>query len=383
MFIAFTLFSLLNAFILFSSSGKKNRGNTYLALLFICVTLRSLTAGIALKALPPFLQKTFYNNLSPVFFLFGPILYFYIRHEVLEISFKLKRDFVHLLIFFISVINMIPYYMNFNNFKPEYIELTRQNPFISLYHDYWWFNSPVYFIGGPILTLIYLTLSLYTVSTRNQLLSKKISASGYEELIKWLYFIIIIFYAFSTSNLIFASYVYLTGNQLYMIPPIVTGILFLYLNAQIYKYPQVLFGIKFSKSPKTKPINHFNQAKPPIVIESDFESKFNQRLEQYRLSKEYLAPDFTMETMAKDLEIPEYIFKNYFKDHLKVKFKDLRNELRIGHFCETVGKEDLKRYTANALAQKFGFSDMKSLKKAFDMCQPESYETFHSKLMSQ
>jgi AraC-like DNA-binding protein len=162
----------------------------------------------------------------------------------------------------------------------------------------------------------------------------------------------------------------------------VTGILFLYLNAQIYKYPQVLFGIKFSKSPKTKPINHFNQAKPTIEIESDFESKFNKKLEQYRLNKEYLASNFSMENMAKDLEIPEYILKNYFKNHLKVKFKDFRNELRIEHFCETIDKEDLKRYTANALAQKFGFSDMKSLKKAFDVCQPESYETFYLKLMS-
>jgi len=382
MFIAATLFSLLNAIILFASSGKRNQGNKYLAFIFLYVTLRGFASGIALQALHPFLQKLFFNNLLPLFFLFGPITYFYIRLEVLDIPFKIKRDFKHLLVFSLSFINMVPYYMSSTNFKNGIIELSLQNPLSYLYVNFWMFDSPAYYIGGPIHNLFYLTLSLYTISNRSNSLSKKLHDASFKELINWLYLFITVFYAFTISNIIFATYVYVTGNSLNLIPPMVSGILFLYLNVQIYKHPQVLFGIKFSKSPNANSIVHINKAKPQIALETSFEIRFNQHLEQYHVNKAYITSDFTMAFIASDLEVPEYILNNYFKNDLKVKFTDFRNEFRIKYFCETINKEDLKRYTANAIANKYGFSHIKSLKKAFDACQPESYEAFHSKLTS-
>lgn len=382
MFIAATLFSLLNALILFASSGKRNQENKYLALIFLYVTLRGFASGIALQALNPFLQKLFFNNLLPLFFLFGPIIYFYIRLEVLDISFKIKKDFKHLLVFSLSFINMLPYYMNSTNFKNDIIELSLQNPFAYLNVNFWMFDSPIYYIVGPIHTLFYLTLSLYTISNRNKALSKKLSAESFDQLINWLYIFITIFYAFTISNCIFATYVYVTGNSLFLMPPIVSGIIFLYLNVQIYKHPQVLFGIKFSKSPNANPIIHINKAKPIIALDTSFEMKFNQKMEQYQVKKAYNTSDFTIAFIANDLEVAEYILIDYFKNYLKVKFTDFRNELRIKDFCETINKEDFQRYTANAIANKFGFSHINSLKKVFDTCQSESYEAFHSKLMN-
>lgn len=382
MFIAATLFSLLNALILFASSGKRNQGNKYLAFIFLYVTLRGFASKIALQALNPFLQKLFFNNLLPLFFLFGPIIYFYIRLEVLDISFKIKRDFKHLLVFSLSFINMVPHYMSSTNFQNDFIELSLQNPLSYLFVNFWMFDSPIYYIGGPIHTLFYLTLSLYTISNRNKALSKKLSTESFDQLINWLYTFITIFYAFTISNCIFATFVYVTGNSLFLMPPIVSGIIFLYLNVQIYKHPQVLFGIKFSKSSNANPIVHINKVKPIIALDTSFEMKFNQKMEQYQVNKSYNTSDFNMAFIANDLKVPEYILNNYFKNQLKVKFTDFRNKYRIKDFCETITKEDLQRYTANAIANKFGFSNIKSLKKAFDACQPESYEAFQSKLMS-
>ena len=382
MFIAVTLFSLLNALILFASSGKRNRGNAYLAILFLGISIRGLTSGVSLLALHLTLQKLFFNNLLPLFFLYGPLVYFYVRHEVLDIPFKLKRDFKHLLVFSMSIINVIPYYMSSNAFKESVIALTIKNPLNYLHVHFWIVDSPVYYTGGPIHTLFYLTLSLYTISNRNKTLSNKLSAESFEKLINWLYTFITIFYAFTISNLIFSTYVLTTGNSLSNLPPLISGALFLYLNVQIYKHPQVLFGIKFSKSTNGNPIVHINKAKPIIALDPSFEMKFYQKMEQYQVNKAYNTSDFTIAFIAKDLEIPEYILNDYFKNQLKIKFINFRNEYRIKDFCETITKEDFQRYTANAIANKFGFSDIKSLKKAFDACQPESYEAFQSKLMS-
>lgn len=282
MFIAVTLFLLLNACILFASSGKRNRGNTYLAILFLGMSLRGFTSGASLLALHPTLQKLFFNNFLPLLFLFGPLVYFYIRNEVLDIPFKLKRDFKHLLVFLMSFINVIPYYMSSNAIKESVIALTIKNPLNFLHVNFWVVNSPVYYTGGPIHTLFYLTLSLYTISNRNKTLSNKLSAESFEKLINWLYTFITIFYAFTISNLIFSTYVLTTlttGNSFSNLPPIVTGILFLYLNLQIYKHPQVLFGIKFSKSPNANPIVHINKVKPIIALDTSFEMKFNQKME--------------------------------------------------------------------------------------------------------
>ena len=382
MFIAVTLFSLLNALILFASSGKRNRGNIYLGILFLCISLRGFASGTTILALHPILQKIVSNNLLPLFFLFGPLTYFYIRHEVLDISFKLKRDFKHLLVFSMSLINMLPYYLSSNACKESMIALTIKNQLYFLRVHLWFIDSAAYYIGGPIHTLFYLTLSLYTVSIRNKTLSNKLTAEGFDKIIKWLYIFITIFYAFTIANLFFSLYVFLTGNLLPIMMPLVTGILFMYLNVQIYKHPQVLFGIKFSKSPNGNPIVHINKTKPIIALETSFEMKFNQKMEQYQVNKAYNTFDFTIAFIAKDLEVPEYILNDYFKNQLKVKFIDFRNEYRIKDFCATINKEDLKRYTAHAIANKYGFSHTKSLKKAFDTCQPESYEAFHSKLMN-
>jgi AraC-like DNA-binding protein len=382
MFIAVTLFSLLNAYILFASSGKRNRGNIYLGILFLCISLRGFASGTTILALHPILQKIVSNNLLPLFFLFGPLTYFYIRHEVLDISFKLKRDFKHLLVFSLSIINMLPYYLSSNAYKESMIALTIKNQLYFLRVHLWFIDSAAYYIGGPIHTLFYLTLSLYTVSIRNKTLSNKLTAEGFDKIIKWLYIFITIFYAFTIANLFFSLYVFLTGNLLPIMMPLVTGILFMYLNVQIYKHPQVLFGIKFSKSPNGNPIVHINKTKPIIALETSFEMKFNQKMEQYQVNKAYNTFDFTIAFIAKDLEVPEYILNDYFKNRLKVKFIDFRNEYRIKDFCATINKEDLQRYTANAIANKYGFSHIKSLRKAFDACQPESYEAFHSKLMT-
>ena len=382
MFIAVTLFSLLNALILFASSGKRNRGNIYLGILFLCISLRGFASGTTILALHPILQKIVSNNLLPLFFLFGPLTYFYIRHEVLDISFKLKRDFKHLLVFSLSIINMLPYYLSSNAYKESMIALTIKNQLYFLRVHLWFIDSAAYYIGGPIHTLFYLTLSLYTVSIRNKALSNKLTAEGFDKIIKWLYIFITIFYAFTIANLFFSLYGFLTGNLLPILMPLVTGILFMYLNVQIYKHPQVLFGIKFSKSPNGNPIVHINKTKPIIALETSFEMKFNQKMEQYQVNKAYNTSDFTIAFIAKDLEVPEYILNDYFKNQLKVKFIDFRNEYRIKDFCATINKEDLQRYTGNAIANKYGFSHTKSLKKAFDACQPESYEAFHSKLMN-
>jgi len=382
MFIAVTLFSLLNALILFASSGKRNRGNTYLGILFLCISLRGFASGATLLALHPTLQKLFFNNILPIFYIFGPLGYFYIRHEVLDISFKLKRDFKHLLVFSMSLINMIPYYLSSNAYKESVIALSVKNQINFLYVHFWVVDSTAYYVGGPIHTLFYLTLCLYTVSNRNKTLANKLSAEGFDHLTKWLYKFIAIFYVFTLANLIFSLYILVTGNLLIILPPIVTGAVFLYLNVQIYKHPQVLFGIKFSKSHNGNPIIHINKVKPPIALEPSFKKEFNQKLEQYHVNKDYTSADFTMAFIAKDLEMPEYVLNAYFKNELKVKFTDFRNELRIKYYCESINKEDLKRYTANAIANIYGFSNIKSLKKAFDTCQPESYEAFHSKLMN-
>lgn len=382
MFIAFALFSILNTLILFASSGKENRGNTYLALIFLCVSIRGFESRISLLALHPTLQKFFFINFLPLFFLFGPVLYFYIRYEVLGKSFKLKRDFKHFLVFSMSIINMIPYYLNSNNFKDNVIELAIENPIKYLRIDSLMANYQVYYIGGPIHSLFYLTLSLYIVSNKNKQLSKKLNDDAYEVLIKWLYTFITIFYAFIISNLIFATYVYITKNQLHILPTIFTGILFLYLNIQVYKHPQMLFGIKFSKSPSGNRIVHIKKVKPIIALDTSFEIKFNKKMEQYQVNKAYNTSDFNLAFIANDLEVPEYILNDYFKNHLKVKFTDFRNEIRIKDFYETINKKDFQRYTANAIANKYGFSHINSLKKAFNVYQSESYEAFQSKLMN-
>jgi hypothetical protein len=386
MFIALALFSLLNASILFASSSKTYNGNTYLGYVFLILAFRSIISGEALRTLPIQIRHFVFIYLLPIvlplFFSLGPLLYFYVRQEVLNISFKFKRDFKHLLIILLSFINMFPYYMSSLALKIGNMDVFFQNPGSHVQVDVGLATSAMYFIGAPIHTLIYLTISLYTISNKKQFMANKLMPDSFELLSKWLYFILIIFYAFAVLSLIVSTYAMVTGDALYKLAPIVSGIIFLILNIQFYKHPQIIFGIKFSKSTNSLNFVHINKSKNEVKFTSSIESNFNQKIDQYRISKEFLKSEFNTAFIAKNLEIPEYIINNYFKTELKIKFIDFRNELRIAYFCETIRKEDFNLYTSNAIATKFGFSHMTSLKKAFDKCQPESFETFYSTLMS-
>jgi hypothetical protein len=385
MFIAVALFSLLNACILFASSSKKYRGNTYLGYLFLIIALRGFTSGEVFRDLPINIRQFIFIYLLPfvlpLFFSIGPLLYFYVRQEVLNISFRFRQDFKHLLILLLSFINMFSYYTSSLALKKGNMDIFFQNPSTHVKVNLGLTTSAIYFIGSPIHTLFYLTLSLYTISNKNRFIANKLKPIGFELLSKWLYFILTIFYALAVFNLIISTYTLVTGDTLFILPPIITGIIFLILNIRFYKHPQIIFGIKFSKSNNSLNFSHINNRKSEVKFTSSFESNFNQKIDQYRISKEFVKSEFNIGLIAKDLDLPEYMVNNYFKTQLKIKFIHFRNELRIAYFCETIKKEDFNLYTSNSIAKKFGFSNITSLKKAFDTCKPESYETFYSTLI--
>jgi AraC-like DNA-binding protein len=380
MFVPALLFSLLNALVLFFAAGKKNTGNAYLGLLFLLIALRGFAMPNLEEIISPFFKLILCYHSFPSFFLFGPVFYFYFRYEIIGTRFHFKRDYLYLLPCFLAAINMIPYDVRSIDFKENLIHLAEKNDLINLQLDLLFLDSKWYFILGPIHTLVYLIFCLYLLRNKFKFDSQKLELNGFKLKEHWLKLLLTCFILFTLINLASLAYVQFTHQNLHQITLIVSSTIFIFININLYKYPQLIYGIKFYKSSNKIDLAVFRNKKKAIRMDDAFEVNFKNQIAQYQSTLDYLKPNFGYTDLIKDLNSSKYLVDNYFKNNLKIKFIDFINELRINHFKKSITQEDLKRFKLKEITLRFGFKNVASFKKAFQNSQIESFEEFKRNL---
>jgi len=380
MFVPALLFSLLNAFVLFFAAGKKNIGNVYLGLLFLLIAFRGFAMPNLEVVIAPFFKLIFCFHTFPCFFLFGPVFYFYYRYEIIGTRFHFKRDYIFLLPSFLAAINMIPYDVRSIDFKENLIHLAEKNDLINLQLDLLFLDSKWYFILGPIHTLVYLIVCLYLLKNQFKFDLQKLEIEGFKLKERWLKLLLTCFILFTLTNLASLAYVHFTQRNLHQITLIVSSIIFIFININLYRFPQLIYGIKFYKSSNKNDFGVLKNKKKAIRMDDAFEVNFNNQIALYQSTLEYLNPNFGYTDLIKDLNSSKYVVDNYFKNMLKIKFIDFINELRMNHFMKSITKEDLKRFKLKEITQRFGFKNVASFKKAFQNSQIESFEKFKKNL---
>ena len=159
--------------------------------------------------------------------------------------------------------------------------------------------------------------------------------------------------------------------------PIIVLLLF---NLEIYNYPQILYGIKFTiDSEKSKTI-FSKKAGKKIMIDHDFIQQYEQKMLEYQENLTFLGPAISVQQLAEDLNSPKYRVDYYIKNELKSNFAEIKNRYRIEYFIKSFHPSDLEKYTLDAIVKTYGFSNTQTFKREFAKVYNENFTDYLKKI---
>jgi AraC-like DNA-binding protein len=353
----------------------------YLSLIYLMIAMSGFTLVPVLRELNPFLQIVFFTNFAPFVILIGPITFIYFRFIVDGSHFSLKRDFKHLLPFFIAFINMIPFYFSDLVAKKILLNQVLQNYHRIFEIDYYWFSSKYYYLLTPIYTLGYLITCFVYLDKNYKKIINTIEINARTNYIKWLTYLLVYFSLLIFLQIILVYYSYISNKPMIYQPIFVIPIIVLLLfNLEIYNYPQILYGIKFTiDSEKSKTIFSKKSGKK-IMIDHDFIQQYEQKMLEYQENLTFLGPAISVQQLAEDLNSPKYRVDYYIKNELKSNFAEIKNRYRIEYFIKSFHPSDLEKYTLDAIVKTYGFSNTQTFKREFAKVYNEKFTDYLKKI---
>lgn len=368
----FCLFVII-ASIIFFYSGKANKYAFLLSAYLIIFSIYPLTYHFAFYSDNDFILAIVFYNFSPLYFLGGPILYFYVQGTLKD---KIKWKPIHLLHLIptiIFTINAFPYMFSAFNHKLEIAHLIHQNPENLKSLQYNWFIPN---IGGLIMRPI--TVSLYIIGSFIELY--KTNKSPQQEtrqlniITRWLITLLCISFLFMAvygyaGILATQNDIRTTFTVLQRINYVIAG-LFLVIPLTIMMFPQILYGLPVRDITKSMPatVETYNTKKyiqSGIKNQEAFKILSQKILEYFDAEKPYLKQNFTLTELAAALHCPQHHISYCFSDFLDTTFTKLRSTKRIEYAQNLLKEKTSKDLTIDQIAEMSGFSSRSTFFSTF------------------
>ncbi len=371
MILFLSLFTLFLTCILTSYNLSINKNVIYLSGLLFLLSLSGLLHYFVILSNSENGIAFFYTHFMPVLYLQGPMLFLYVNGTLKdEFTFNWKKG-LHFVPFIIAFISISNYYFVPWEVKLKIAKAIIASPEILLSIDV--YNIGNHFVNLPARTL---TLLLYSIATLYILIrysiKNKVNPPLSDKIIKWLYFITIIVIICATSY-IGLIYEFVINNiktrqeiskELYNY---ITAFSFSLIPLIMLLFPEVLYGIPkvkrkkidLFKSNNTNFVNNITLVDEEQVIKDENpEMKELANLIQYYLitEKPFVDPKFSINDLAKQLDVPKHHLYYCFNSILKTKFTTLRSQIRVDYAKEFLLNGELEQLSMEGIWPKTGFS---------------------------
>jgi len=395
------------AFLLFFFNRNKNANSIFLFLLLLFIAIHGVLQSSIMNKGPLTLIVIFFNNFSPLYFLIGPMLYFYVRGTLTDRSSLSKKDLLHFIPAAIVLMNVMPYW--FTSWKYKYsvgLDISKSLNTVRTFDDNWLIPSSVNFTVRGALILIYVFASIFLLfRSRLKNSEKKLIPEDQRRVTyAWLNILVIcmllatIGYYMSALILILspapengmAYSFFVTFNYICFIPLLIIPLALLF-------FPQILYGIPIlrvsgdhkasvvsingSTEQKLIPVekNHEQKEELPVTdeqIEEGLVESAQTIMEYIKNEKPYLDKDFSMDKLAQAMQLPRHHIYFCMNRVLKVKFPELRKQLRIQHARHLLEEGKNKTLSIEGIGIQSGFSSRSNFFTAFKSevgCTPSEY----------
>jgi hypothetical protein len=352
--------TLFTSFMTPSIIFLKSRGslfanpNIYLAILFFisgiyCLTVYSMSLGHSLL-----FTVLLYGNFSSIYFLIGPLLYFYLRSLRTGKTQLKGADIWHFLPFLVVFIDTIPYYFSPYAYK---IEVVRQ-----VFSDWtamfsiklgFVFNSAHLYLMRPLLLTFYSFWGLVYLK-KNNLYFFKATRLGFWLsvfiLLQWIVFVGMssVFLGVWLENRFGYSFLNHPSEIKY-----ISLLAYMVMVCTLYLFPQVIY----------LDVDKFKRVLTP---QDEYWWQFDQAINDcYIFNKPFLQPRLTLDQLGELVQKDKKELNDFFELYLFTNFTDEMNRLRIQYAKNLIKQGCLKKSCLKGLFKDSGFENDEKLNYFF------------------
>lgn len=305
----------------------------------------------------------------PFLFLNGPIFYFYVK-SLIDIRFRFQlKDSLHLLPFlFVSIYRLVTLNESVN---PA---------------DFYSIDMPVrYLVVYTLISLsivVYLMLILMLHRKHKQNLSNYFSTSSHTLSLDRVVLVIVLF-ACSSILEFFAPLIPVfhsnEANAVFWFNQLNLGIMgFLLLIIGLLQ-PAIFDSQAINTEERKVATNKYQRSGLTKVVMTQIGNSIINYLQQ---NKPYLNPEYTLENMARDLNITRQNLSQTINDELGKNFYQLINEFRVEEFKRLINDPSMNYLTFTGMAYEAGFNSKSAFYRVFKEVTGETPSAYRDRQTS-
>jgi AraC-like DNA-binding protein len=366
--------------LLFSKNAAKSYADYVLSILLL-VHCWSVILFLILYSEYILLFPHVFKTGLPLNFLIAPCSYLYVRAVLLNEKKFQKRDVIHLIPFFIVLINYIPFYLLPVNEKVTVIQNSLNYWPDTFKYQAGFLPENFSILFRLILAIIYLVLQWNLILSYKKVHKESSIQIQISNVLKWLKLFTI------TSTVIFFGIIgfmltvfflpsYYNDDLLMQIPSLLVSVGFFVMAAYLLTHPEILSGLPFVKY-KEVPSDVINDKSYMLpYINEDYKLEMERIVDFFKTEKPYLNKDLNINQVSVALAIPSRELSFIINNHFGQRFNDFLNKYRIEYITKKINKEYLSNYTIEGIASEAGFASKSTFNLAFKkyhQCTPTEY----------
>jgi len=347
--------------LLFGTSNSKS--NYFFVVFLFSINLYYLSHlfWVVLQDIP--LSVIFVNHFTPVYFLTGPALYFYVK-SILEGGYRFKKEhLLHLIPFLIQLIAISGYLFTPVQQKAELLKVLLEDPQNALNLQFNFFFSPVGNFAFRLLSVfIYIGLSTYVLfANRHQFKSYKRTFLWLGSLLFSFFFLLLSYTVLITE--VFSdptSLFYMVTGNLSILSLISIGLIsFLPLL-----FPHIIYGKALIKEMDNKDKKQ-NRKRLEALPNKKMLDLYNKIDAFFKDKEPYLERSFTLPQLAKELGAPLHHVQKAFKEVGKTTFVEYKTKYKIRWSKKALFDPLFKNDTIDSVGMCAGFNSKSQFYAAF------------------
>ena len=345
-------FQLLFVSVFLFTHRKGNRtSNSLLGLVFLLFSISLGDFALRMSGIE-FRIQVFHLIDDGFFFLYGPLIYFYVRRVVyVDLRWKVK-DLFHLIPYLAWCLYLVYTVVALN--PEEQRQVTQKIVTASL-------PAWMYLVGLSVYvyTITYLWLANRTVNTYRSVIKNKYSSVDKINL-SWLKFILQSFAAITVIAMIH-NVIPVLGNFIFLYASLILLLIFtfFFINRVLVKalnQPEIFAGIELEEAREKYTGSRLK--------EEELEQYFSQLLSNLEKEELYLNPDLTLQALAERMQISSKVLSRVINQRSGKNFFDFINSYRCEE-VKTLMRTSDPKVTILEILYQAGFNSKSSFNKEF------------------
>jgi len=394
---------LLSVMLLGIKNGL-NSANRYLAGYFFSTSLYCMSIYFFLFSNSVPLVAFFFSSIPSIYYLIGPLSYFYVRSIVRDDSKLSSLDYLHFLIFMLTFMGSLPFlFSSWSNKLMVAENLINGNMFFTKFQTNVIIPKKLNQLLRPVHTIFYAILNWHLLRELWKKSGMYANKSQYFLIRKWLFVLICLINIASIAYL-FGLYNMMSLQNKRAFQQSTETILFIIvlsyslINVCLFLFPKIMYGLPLerhfgkpvestsvlqtenvpTKEEEFHPEESTSAEKQPFLFlfTESYLATIQLELEKCKNEGRYLDPVFKLDILFLDSGIPLHHWTFFFNEIKKQSFIEWKNSERIAFALKLISEGFLDNHTLKSLGIKCGFTTQSTFIRVFKIYTGKSPSDF-------